>query len=45
MGNPRSHVGLGEEEACAAEEYYAMLETELQAMRVRNEELMRSLQE
>ena len=45
MANPSGHVVLGEEAARAVEERYTALEAELQAMRVRNEELTRGLQE
>ena len=39
MANPDDHVLLGEEEVRAAEAHYVALETELQAMHLRNEEL------
>ena len=45
MANPNGHVVLDEEAARTAEERYAALEAELQAMHVRNEELTRGLQE
>ena len=45
MANPDGQVVLGEEEAPQAQERYAALEAELQAQRLRNEELMRGLQE
>ena len=45
MANPSGHAVLDEEAARAIEECYAALEAELQAMRVRNEELTRGLQE
>ena len=41
MANPKGHVVLGEEEERTVEARYAALEVaELQAMRLRNEELM-----
>ena len=40
MAQPTGHVVLGEEEAQATAELYAKMETELQALRQRNEELM-----
>ena len=43
MANPNGHVMLDEEAASAAEERYAVLEAELQAMRQRNEELARGM--
>ena len=45
MANPSGHVILDEEAARTAEERYTALEAELQAMRLRNEELTRGLQE
>ena len=45
MANPAGHVVLGEEEAQQAAERYAKMEAELQALRQRNEELMRAVQE
>ena len=45
MANPNGHVVLGEEEVHQAEERYAALDAELQALRLCNEELMRRLQE
>ena len=45
MANPSAHVVLDEEVARATEERDIVLEAELQAMRVRNEELTRGLQE
>ena len=44
MVNPNGHVVLDEEAALAAEECYATLEAELQALRARNEELTCGLQ-
>ena len=44
MANPSGHVVLDEEAARAAEERYATLEAELQALRARNDELTRGLQ-
>ena len=43
--NPGGHVMIDEEAARAVEERYAALEMELQALRLRNEELMCNLQE
>ena len=45
MANPGGHIVLDEEVACAAQECYATLEAELQALRAQNEELTRGLQE
>ena len=45
MANPVGHVLLGEDEAQQAAERYAAMETELQALRQRNDELMRAVQE
>ena len=45
MANPAGHVVLGEEEAQQAAERYATMEAELQALRQRNEELTRTVQE
>ena len=45
MANPKGHVVLGEEEACQAQERYAALEAELQALRQHNKELSCGLQE
>ena len=45
MANPAGHVVLGEEEAQQATERYAKMEAELQALRLRNEELARTVQE
>ena len=45
MANPEGHVILGEEEVRAIEACYTALEAELQALRLRNEELMHRLQE
>ena len=43
MANPSGHTVLDEEAARTVEERYAVLEAELQAMRVRNEELTHGL--
>ena len=45
MANPAGRVVLGEDEAQQAAERYAKMEAELQALRQRNEELMRVVQE
>ena len=45
MANPAGHVVLGEEEEQQAAECYAMMEAELLALRQRNEELARAVQE
>ena len=45
MANPAGHVVLGEEEAQQATERYATMEAKLQALRHRNEELTRAVQE
>ena len=45
MANPVGHVVMGEEEAQQAAERYATMEAELQALRQRNKELTRTLQE
>ena len=45
MANPGGHVVLNEEAAHVAQERYATLEAELQALRAQNEELTRGLQE
>ena len=45
MGNPTGRVVMDEGDAHAAEERYAALEAELQALRLQNEELKRNLQE
>ena len=45
MANPARRVVLDEAEAHEVEERYAALEAELKALRQRNEELMRALQE
>ena len=45
MANPAGHVVMGEEEAQQAAERYAAMEAELQALRQRNEELARAVQE
>ena len=45
MANPSGHVVLDEEAAHTAQERYATLEAELQALRAQNEELTRGLQE
>ena len=45
MANPGGHVVLGEEEVRQVEEHYVALEAELQALHLRNEELMRGVQE
>ena len=45
MANPDGQVVLGKEEARQAQERYTVLEAELQALRLRNEELMHGLQE
>ena len=45
MANPARRVVMGEEEAQQAAERYAAMEAELQALRQRNEELMRAVQE
>ena len=43
MANPEGRVILEEGEAQQAAEQYAQMEAELQTLRQRNEELMRSL--
>ena len=45
MANPEGRVLIGEAEAQEAAERYARMEAELQALRQRNEELVRDLQE
>ena len=45
MANPGGHVVIDKEAARTTEERYAVLEAELQAMHLLNEELVRSLQE
>ena len=45
MAQPSGRVVLGEEEAQQAAERYATMEAELQALRQRNEELARAVQE
>ena len=45
MANPAGHVVLRKEEAQQAAERYATMEAELQALRQRNEELTRAVQE
>ena len=45
MANPAGHIVLGEEEAQQAVERYATMKPELQALRQRNEELTRAVQE
>ena len=45
MANPSGHVVLDEGTARAAQECYATLEAELNALRAQNEELTRGLQE
>ena len=45
MANPAGHVVMGEEEAQQATERYVAMEAELQALRQRNDELMRAVQE
>ena len=45
MANPEGHVLLGEEKARSAEACYATQDAELQAMHIRNEELMHGLWE
>ena len=45
MANPAGHVVLGEEEMQQAAKRYANMEAELQALRQRNEELVRTVQE
>ena len=45
MANPEGRVILEEGEAQQAAERYAQMEAELQALRQRNKELMRNLQE
>ena len=45
MAKPTGRVVMGEEEAQQAAERYAAMEAELQALRQRNEELMRAVQE
>ena len=45
MANPKGRVIVGEVEAQEATERYAQMEAELQALRQRNEELMRAVQE
>ena len=45
MANPAGHIVLGEEEARAAEERYAALEVQLQALCQQNEELQHTLKE
>ena len=45
MANPEGRVIMGEAEAQEAAERYAQMEAELQALRQRNEELMRAVQE
>ena len=45
MANPTGHVVLGEEEAQQATERYDKMEAELQALRLSNEELARTVHE
>ena len=45
MANPAGRVVLGEDEAQAAAERYAQMEAELQALRLRNEELTRTVEQ
>ena len=45
MANPTGHVVLGEEEVQQAAERYANMEAKPQALRLRNEELARTVQE
>ena len=45
MANPEGRVLIDEAEAQQAAERYARMEAELQALRQRNEEIMRDLQE
>ena len=45
MAQPKGRVVLDEAEAQQAAERYAQMEAELQALRQRNEELIRDLQE
>ena len=45
MANPSGHVVIDEEVDCTTEEHYIVLEAELQAMRLCNEELVHNLQE
>ena len=45
MANPEGRVVMGEAEAQEAAERYARMEAELQALRQRNEDIMRELQE
>ena len=45
MANPAGQVVLSKEEAQQAAERYATMEAELQALRQRNEELTRTIQE
>ena len=45
MAQPEGRVGLDEAEAQQAAERYAQMEAELQALRQRNEERIRDLQE
>ena len=45
MAHPEGRVVMDEAEAQQAAERYAAMEAELQALRQRNEELMRAIQE
>ena len=45
MANPEGRVIMDEAEAQQAAERYAQMEAELQALRQRNDELMRTVQE
>ena len=45
MAQPAGRVVLGEDKAQAAAERYAAMEAELQALRQRNEELTRTVQQ
>ena len=45
MENPAGHVVLGEEEVQQATKRYANMEAEVQALRLRNKELARTIQE
>ena len=45
MANPAGRVVLGEDEVQAAAERYTQMEAELQALRLRNEELTRTVEQ
>ena len=45
MAQPGGRVEMGAEEAQAAAERYAAMEAELQALRMRNEELMQTVEQ